>query len=180
MSERMQFIKTINPTLILRIGGGFCFIGHGVLALAPKVHFLQLLVTFGIEEISAIPILKIIGSIDIIIGLLILFRPYKRVLQWAILWTGLTIVAWGFHGDTLMDLFRRLTYLTTPYALMLLLYSSTITKETKLDQTPLDPMSQDENSARIIDAEQAIDEINLSMIGLKLMDNDRSNRCFLG
>ena len=167
----MQIIKTINPILILRIGGGFCFIGHGVLALTPKVHFLELLSSFGVDEVNAIPILKIIGLLDILIGLLILFKPHKRVLQWAMLWTSLTIIAWGFHGDTLMDLFRRLTYFTTPFALLLLIYSSKNTKESNSDITPTEPIIQDENTSRILEAEKAINGIDLSMIGLKLMSN---------
>ena len=53
---------------------------------------------------------------------MLLLKPHKRIVQWAAVWTTLTVVAWGFHGDSLMDLARRAPYITTPLALLFLLY----------------------------------------------------------
>ena len=122
----------MNPILILRFGAGLCFIGHGLLALTAKAKFIVLLSTFGIEADAAIPLLLFIGCLDVIVGLLILLKPTKLVLKWAMVWTGLTILAWLIHGDSVMDLMRRAPYFTVPFALLGLLYgksTSSIVKE---------------------------------------------------
>lgn len=144
-------MKSLNPILILRLGAGLCFIGHGILALTAKAKFVELLATFGIEQQLAVGLLLVIGCLDVLVGLLILFKPTKPVLQWAMIWTGLTIAAWAFHGDTLMDLMRRAPYVTTPFALLVLLYG-------KVGKTTP------------VEGEAAIAKLDLSMICMKLMD----------
>lgn len=169
-----------NSALVLRIGGGICFIGHGVLALSGKTGFIGLLGTFGLDPIQALALLKVIGALDVLVGLLILFKPNKLVLQWAIAWTSLTIIAWGIHGDSLMDLARRATYMTTPLALLIMLYrrsgsfeqvdnarNEDLSKETALvnEDGEFDP------TAILRQGQLAIDQLDLSMISFKLMDS---------
>ena len=154
----------IDPKLVLRMGGGICFIGHGLLALTGKTGFVGLLGTFGLEAGEALLLLKVIGLVDVAVGLSILFRPRKRVLQWAFLWTCMTVVAWGIHGDNLMDLARRAPYFTTPLALLFLLYKS------KQRSSIADPNA--EHSQLSGDWEKAIKQLDLSMICMKLMDSD--------
>lgn len=156
---------TINPSIILRIGAGLCFIGHGAVALGAATKFVALLATFGLDHSQSLVLLKVIGLLDIALGLLILFKPSKNILRWAMVWTGLTLLAWAFHGDSLMDLFRRVTYLTTPAALLVLLYSKTTAKQKPLLKTL--PISSTKKSGN---GKQAIKALDLSMICMKLMD----------
>lgn len=163
----------LNPNLILRLGGGICFVGHGVLALTAKAGFVNLLGTFGLDETSAILLLKLIGCLDIAVGLLILFKPTKLVLRWAMLWTGLTILAWGIHGDSIWDLFRRATYLTTPLALLFLMRRESVANASvgsENSATTLFKLAADGNRQLTIDQEQAIRNLDLSKIAIKLMD----------
>ena len=157
----------LTPALILRLGGAICFIGHGLLALNGKEGFVNLLGTFDLQAAQALNVLKVIGSIDILVGLLILFKPYRAVLHWAMLWTGLTILAWGIHGDSLMDLARRAPYFTTPMALLYLLYrrgagSASQDKGALAD----DEILASGNST----GQAAIESLDLSMISMKLQD----------
>jgi hypothetical protein len=158
-------VMTINPSIILRIGAGLCFIGHGAIAIGGSAKFVELLSTFGLDHAQAVMLLKGVGILDITVGLLILFKPSKNVLRWAMFWTGLTIVAWGIHGDSLMDIFRRVTYLTTPAALLALLYvKSSAVKDSELRTIPI-------TSTHISGkGEEAIKALDLSMICMKLMD----------
>ncbi len=169
-----------NPAMILRIGGGICFLGHGILALTAKAGFMGLLNTFGLDQIQALALLKVIGCLDIMVGLSILTKPNKWVLQWAIAWTTLTIIAWGIHGDSMMDLARRATYMTTPLGLLVLLYRQQkfqkMGGDSEQDQFPEKPENSESSmGANGADAkkpagEAAINEIDLSMICMKLMD----------
>ena len=100
MSEKLNHTaqdrtsRFLNPSMILRLGAGLCFIGHGVLAFGAKAQFVALLASFGVEGAMAISILKVIGCLDIAIGLFILLKLNKPVLLWAMAWTSLTIIAW--------------------------------------------------------------------------------------
>jgi hypothetical protein len=164
-----------NPTVLLRIGGGICFLGHGVLALGAKTGFVGLLGSFGLGTEEAVLLLKLIGCIDILVGLSILFKPNKRVLQWAAIWTGLTILAWGIQGDSLMDLARRAPYVTTPLALLFLLYqrkgsqqhnetgnSGPQLMDTPAIQLTVHTLSEEQNAT--------LNALDLSLIAMKLMD----------
>lgn len=166
----------INPATLLRIGGGICFFGHGMLALTGKTGFLGLLGSLGLDPIQAMPLLKVIGSIDILVALSILFKPNKLVLQWATLWTALTIVAWGIHGDGLMDLARRVPYVTTPLALLYFLYQGKTAASQALDSQGENRTGIDINGVETKvqtspeDRIETINRLDLSMICMKLMD----------
>ena len=157
----------MNPITILRIGAGLCFISHGALALSGKLGFITLLGSLGIDESTANYMLKIIGCLDIAVGLLILFKPGKLVLIWATAWAALTIVAWGVHGDSTMDLLRRITYVTTPLALMAILYQNKSLKDEAKSKSVSNQLT-----VVPVDREKAIDNLDLSMICMKLMDEE--------
>jgi hypothetical protein len=165
----------INTEMILRLGAGICFIGHGVLALGAKAKFMALLSTFGIESTLALSLLKVIGCLDILIGLFILLKPNRLVLLWAMVWTSLTIVAWGIHGDSMMDLARRVTFMTTPFALLVLLYRNKKAKDQGNAERQNEDQHEHSTTALPIgvltkEKEAAINSIDLSMISMKLMN----------
>ena len=152
----MRTTSLYNPALLLRIGVGLCFIAHGVLAFTAKAKFVELLGSFGISGNDAIAVLKVIGLQDIFLGLMILFRPTKWVLIWGMTWIGGTIVAWGIHGDSMMDLLRRSTYFAAPAALLSMLFYSESKKITidsedlEFTETPLSISSVTKGSHHLI------------------------------
>lgn len=161
----------MNPGMLLRIGGGICFLGHGLLALSGKTGFVGLLGSLGLDPEQALNLLKIIGCIDILVGLLILFKPNKLVLQWATVWTTMTIAAWGIHGDGLMDLARRVPYVTTPLALLFFLYKGEVSaSQSQNDGANLPERKEFSPQMKTDDQIAAINELDLSMICMKLMD----------
>lgn len=160
MTREMRIFNLLEPTLILRLGAWICFIGHGILAINGKTQFIDLLGTFGIEGTMAVWMLRLIGTLDVITGALILVKPNKWILSWAVLWTSLTIIAWGIHGDSLMDLFRRVTYITTPLTLIFML-----NHRNKKEQ------NGKVISTRSISGENAIWAMDLSMICMKLQNH---------
>ena len=104
--RKLQVFAFSSPALFLRLGAAICFVGHGLLAINGKPGFVGLLGSFGLEPVDALMVLKFIGLVDVLVGLTILIKPNKWVLYWAGLWTTLTVVAWGIHGDSWMDLDR--------------------------------------------------------------------------
>lgn len=154
-----------DPSIILRIGSGLCFIAHGSLAMSGKAQFANLLGNFGLDEVSALFTLKVIGALDITVGLMLLFHPGKWVVRWAIFWTTLTVVAWGLHGDGLMDLMRRVTYITTPLALLLSFRH--IEMRNTMGAKTISISKPD-----MISANRAIEQMDLSLICMKLMEEE--------
>jgi len=171
-------MKSLNPILILRLGAGICFIGHGILSLIGKEKFVELLGTFNINESQGLAVLIAVGCLDILVGLSILFKPSKIVLQWALVWTTLTVLAWGIHGDSIMDLMRRAPYIAVPSALLVLLYGkSSVLKMSKTDSVTKSTKSikQTASSSIVLATkvqEEAIDALDLSSICMKLMNDE--------
>ncbi len=167
MSTLLISLKKIalDPIMILRFGAGVCFIGHGVLAISAKTQFVALLGSFGLYDETALLTLKVIGTVDVIVGFLLIFRPTKWILRWAVCWTALTVLAWGIHGDGLMDLFRRVTYITTPMALLILLDGK---RKSATDSGKMITMIKPDLST----AFAAIEAIDLSLICMKLQEKE--------
>lgn len=149
----------MSTSIILRLGAGICFIGHGLLALSAKAKFIALLSSFNIDNETAIELLKLIGAVDVVVGLLILFKPTKLVLKWAMFWTALTIMAWMIHGDSILDLMRRAPFFAVPFALLKLIDS---------EKQYVQPIQNNFDQEKLLDGEEAIQAMDLSKICMKL------------
>lgn len=113
---------------ILRIGVFGIFFGHGIWALSIKQGWFGYFTALGIAETSIPALLTIIGVMDVLVGLTVLWRPYKFVLAWAILWsfataairpaTAMEPLFSGFFSIELMDLIERFGNFMMPLALL--------------------------------------------------------------
>ena len=84
---------------ILRIAVLGEFLGHGVLALTGKPSFITLIENFtGFDAAFCGDILLTIGVIDIIVALIVLFRPVRLVLVYATFWGFVTALARPLYG----------------------------------------------------------------------------------
>lgn len=77
--------KTLEFKLywILSIAAGFCFIGHGVLTKAEWLLF------FEVAHISpriAYIMMSIIGTVDILMGIIVLIKPMRFAVVFMIFW----------------------------------------------------------------------------------------------
>jgi uncharacterized membrane protein YphA (DoxX/SURF4 family) len=158
--------------LILRIGAFSCFLGHGVLAIKGNPKYIELLESFGFTEGSALIILTIVGSVDIVVATLVLLKPKKAVLFWAIGWTVLTIGAWAIKEASFWDFMRRVNYTITPLALLIYLLQQKVNR----DDDGQDEIKDEEKdltlSSDIIHLDTFDDNIrnlDLSKIKMKLM-----------
>ncbi len=90
----------------LRLACALCFIGHGVWGVIAKLAWLQCYETLGIPEWMAWPLMPIVGTADITLGIAVLFHPCRALLLWMATWsvftTSLSALAgfgvWEFLG----------------------------------------------------------------------------------
>ncbi len=106
----------------LRIGVAGEFLGHGVLALQHKADWIGWFSKFGIESPeTAAMLLTLIGTLDVIVALVVLVKPIKPVLLWAVFWGFTTALVRPFVGSPIWDFIERFANWGAPLALYFLL-----------------------------------------------------------
>ncbi len=104
---------------ILRIGIFGEFVGHGVFAWQLKPRFIEMLTAMtGITGDLANTLMQTIGAVDIGVGILALFFPFRLLLIWASLWGFLTALARPVAGDPIWDFIERWANWAAPLALL--------------------------------------------------------------
>jgi hypothetical protein len=107
----------------LRIGLFGTFVGHGVFALQGKASWITWISAFTSWDAAlATQALFVIGILDIVVGFIILIKPIRIVLLWAIFWTSWTAVmrVLPFIGDPVWELVERIINPASAIALLYL------------------------------------------------------------
>lgn len=118
----MKNIKVIEWVLRISVFG--TFFGHGVFALQGKEKWVQWIMNFGGWDAGlATQLLFAVGLLDVLVAFIVLFRPVRIVLLWAVLWTTWTTVmhVMPFVGDPIWDTVERFANVGAPLSLLLLL-----------------------------------------------------------
>lgn len=116
----MPNIKLIS--IILRIAVAGEFLGHGVFALQGKgawIGWIQGLT--GLDYITASQFLVLVGALDIIVALLVLVKPVRIALLWAVFWGFWTALLRPIVGEPIWDFIERWANWGAPLALLLLI-----------------------------------------------------------
>ena len=88
--------------LILRVGVFSTFFSHGILSLQSHPQWLPYLTLLGFSEETAILLMPLIGTVDIILGFIVLFKPNKYLVFWMFLWSlSVTILGSVIDGSIL-------------------------------------------------------------------------------
>ena len=103
--------------LILRIGVFGTFLGHGLYAFGQKVDWIPFLTFWGISEKISLQLMPVIGVIDIVVALIVLVRPWKPVLLYAVLWAFLTALMRPLTGQGILEFVERSANWAAPLAL---------------------------------------------------------------
>jgi hypothetical protein len=106
--------------IVLRIGVFGTFLGHGIFAYMRKAEWLAYLTTVGVPLKSAPDVLHLIGMLDILIAFIILIRPVKVVILWAVFWAFSTALIRPFAGLPIWDFVERAANWAAPLALLIL------------------------------------------------------------
>lgn len=106
---------------ILRIGVAGEFAGHGVFALQGKAQWLGWIQKFtGVEAGPAGQLLFLIGLMDLAIALIVLVKPIRLALLWAVFWGFWTALVRPLVGESFWDFIERWANWAAPLALLYL------------------------------------------------------------
>jgi uncharacterized membrane protein YphA (DoxX/SURF4 family) len=117
-----------NIYYVLRIAAAMCFIGHGSFGVITKPIWCNYFAVFGIGKSLAYTLMPILGSVDILLGLSILFYPTRAVLSWLVVWGIVTAALRPMSGEPFAELIERAGNFGAPLALLLLCGSVTVGK----------------------------------------------------
>jgi len=102
---------------LLKIGVFLTFFGHGVLAIQIQENWIYYLETVGFSNVDAINTLQIIGFLDITAAFIILIKPYKVIIIWAIFWAFSTALIRPIAGESIFSFVERGANWILPLAL---------------------------------------------------------------
>ena len=107
----------------LRIGAAACFIGHGAFGILTKEAWVSYFAVVGLGRDAAYTLMPIVGSIDIVAGMLVLVSPRPVVLLYMAIWGLWTALLRPLAGEPFFETLERAGNYGVPFAL-LLLYAS--------------------------------------------------------
>lgn len=104
---------------VLRIGIAGEFIGHAAFALQAKAGWIPYFTAIGISSETAVQLMPIIGTMDIILALIVLVKPIRGLLLWMAFWGLATALARPIAGEPIWDFIERFANWAAPLALLL-------------------------------------------------------------
>jgi hypothetical protein len=104
----------------LRFAVAMCFIGHGTFGIITKTIWCNYFAVFGINSVMAYKLMPFLGTVDILLGLSVLFYPTKTVVAWLVVWGIITAALRPLSGEPIAELIERSGNFGAPLALLLL------------------------------------------------------------
>ena len=104
-----NFSKTTESRIwwLLRMGIAWEFIGHGAFGIITKEGWLPYFAVWGIPESVAWKLMPVVGTIDIILGLMAFFAPRKGLILFMATWGLMTALLRPFAGEPWSEFFER-------------------------------------------------------------------------
>ena len=104
----------------LRIGAALCFIGHGAFGFITKEAWLSYFAVAGIPEAWAWQLMPLIGAVDIMVGMSVLFAPRSLPLLYMVVWAFWTALLRPLAGESFFETLERAGNYGVPLALLFL------------------------------------------------------------
>lgn len=118
-TERMNNTNTRYIHYTLRIAVAMCFIGHGAFGIITKPIWCNYFAVFGIGKEFAYKIMPVVGSIDILLGIIMIFYPVRAILIYLIFWGLATASLRPLSGEHFAELIERAGNFGVPLALLI-------------------------------------------------------------
>src|SRR5947209_20055933 len=86
--ERQMQTLTNNQKIhyTRRIAAAMRLIGHGAFGIITKAIWCNYFALAGIDKIHAYQFMPVLGTIDICLRLLLIFKPFRIVAAWLVFW----------------------------------------------------------------------------------------------
>src|ERR1700759_4872768 len=104
----------------LRVAAAMCFIGHGAFGIITKAIWCNYFALFGIDKVHAYQIMPVLGMVDILMGLILLFKPVRAIAVWLVIWGIITASFRALSGESFAECIERAGNYGTPLALLAL------------------------------------------------------------
>lgn len=114
-----------------------CFIGHGAFGIITKEIWCNYFAVFGIGHNMAYTLMPWLGSVDILMGLSLIFYPTAAITAWLVIWGMLTASCRPLSGEPFAEFIERAGNYGAPLALLIL--SGLFQKNIKGVFSKLDP-----------------------------------------
>jgi hypothetical protein len=139
------FSRAISPEekifFLLRLGVLGCFVGHGFWGVVTKEGWVPFFDVFFIGRSSAFSLMPLIGTMDILVGVICFVYPNRALLIWATFWTLFTAMLRPSAAMGMSEFFERAGNYGVPLT-FILLYGFPSSKEEWLEKlTPLKSFS---------------------------------------
>lgn len=105
----------------LRLGASLCFIGHGAFGVMTKPAWVPYFGIAGIPPDAAFRWMPVVGSLDILMGCLIVLAPRPAIAAWMTGWAIWTALLRPLTGESPWEALERAGNYGVPLALLLLM-----------------------------------------------------------
>jgi hypothetical protein len=116
----LTLTKEQNIYYILRIASAMCFIGHGAFGIITKPIWCNYFAVFSIGHDTAYKLMPVLGSADILMGIIMLFYPIRAIALWLVVWGVITASLRPLSGEPFAELIERAGNFGSPLALLIL------------------------------------------------------------
>jgi hypothetical protein len=120
VAERSEASSVTRTEWCLRIGAAACFIGHGAFGILTKESWVAYFGVVGLSRELAYTLMPIIGTVDIVAGIIVLISPRPIVLWYMAGWALWTATLRPLAGETLFETLERAGNYGVPIALLVL------------------------------------------------------------
>ncbi|MHA4808265.1 hypothetical protein ACX0G9_09155 [Flavitalea flava] len=104
----------------LRIAVAMCFIGHGAFGIITKPVWCNYFAVFGIGHDLAYRLMPLLGSVDILLGIVMLIFPVRAIAAWLVLWGIVTALLRPLSGEAFAEFIERAGNFGAPLAFLIL------------------------------------------------------------
>jgi hypothetical protein len=111
---------TVSAYWVLRVGAALCFIGHGAFGFITKAAWIPYFGVAGIPESWAYRLMPVVGAVDVLAGMAVLFAPRGLPLVYMIIWATWTALLRPLAGEPVFETLERAGNYGVPFALILL------------------------------------------------------------
>jgi hypothetical protein len=105
---------------MLRGGAALCFIGHGAFGFITKAAWLPYFAVAGIPAPWAWRMMPVIGAVDVLAGMAVLFAPRRLPLLYMTLWAAWTALLRPLAGESVFEAVERAGNYGVPLAFLML------------------------------------------------------------
>jgi hypothetical protein len=105
---------------VLRLAVAMCFIGHGAFGIITKPIWANYFAVFGIGKAMAFKLMPVLGSVDVLLGLIMLVKPLRGIALWLVIWGVITASLRPLSGEPFAELIERAGNFGAPLALLIL------------------------------------------------------------